>query len=109
MLLSNHGSALGWPEHVPEECFRQEGLSATATLKQTGGIVSGPKGAAARLGIKRSTLHFRMKKLGIVRSFDAKSGLGQVDEGSPSFAWSIPNTVLARPQEAANRKGRLKS
>ena len=46
-----------------------------ATLKQTGGIVSGPKGAAARLGIKRSTLHFRMKKLGIVRNFDATPGL----------------------------------
>src|SRR5215472_11978134 len=43
-----------------------------AMLRQTGGLVSGPKGAAARLGIKRSTLHFRMKKLGIVRSFDAK-------------------------------------
>jgi formate hydrogenlyase transcriptional activator len=57
-----------------------------ATLKQTGGIVSGPKGAAARLGIKRSTLHFRMKKLGIVRSFDAKPVLGQVNESSPSFA-----------------------
>jgi len=57
-----------------------------ATLKQTGGIVSGPKGAAARLGIKRSTLHFRMKKLGIVRNFDAKPDLGQVDESSPSFA-----------------------
>jgi formate hydrogenlyase transcriptional activator len=57
-----------------------------ATLKQTGGIVSGPKGAAARLGVKRTTLTFRMKKLGIVRSFDAKPSLGQVDESSPALA-----------------------
>jgi formate hydrogenlyase transcriptional activator len=38
-----------------------------ATLKATGWIQSGPRGAAARLGINRSTLQFRMKKLGIER------------------------------------------
>jgi formate hydrogenlyase transcriptional activator len=37
-------------------------------LEQTRWIVAGPKGAAARLGIKRSTLYFRMQKLGISRS-----------------------------------------
>jgi formate hydrogenlyase transcriptional activator len=36
-------------------------------LKGAYWIVSGPNGAAARLGIKPSTLQFRMKKLGIVR------------------------------------------
>lgn len=34
-------------------------------LKQTGGRVAGPRGAAARLGIKRTTLISRMKKHGI--------------------------------------------
>ncbi len=34
-------------------------------LDQANGIVSGPMGAAARLGMKRSTLQFRMQKLGI--------------------------------------------
>jgi len=38
------------------------------TLEHTGWVVAGPKGAAARLGIKRSTLYFRMQKLGISRS-----------------------------------------
>jgi formate hydrogenlyase transcriptional activator len=38
-----------------------------ATLKRTRWILSGPRGAADRLGIKRSTLQFRMKKLGIER------------------------------------------
>jgi formate hydrogenlyase transcriptional activator len=38
------------------------------TLEQTRWVVSGPTGAAARLGIKRSTLYFRMQKLGISRS-----------------------------------------
>jgi formate hydrogenlyase transcriptional activator len=37
-------------------------------LEQTRWVVSGPTGAAARLGIKRSTLYFRMQKLGISRS-----------------------------------------
>jgi formate hydrogenlyase transcriptional activator len=38
------------------------------TLEQTKWVVAGPKGAAARLGIKRSTLYFRMQKLGISRN-----------------------------------------
>jgi formate hydrogenlyase transcriptional activator len=37
------------------------------TLKETKWVVGGSNGAAARLGINRSTLQFRMKKLGIVR------------------------------------------
>lgn len=36
-------------------------------LEQSGGIVGGPKGAAARLGMKRTTLQSKMKKLGIAR------------------------------------------
>jgi len=38
-----------------------------ATLKETKWVLGGPKGAAVRLGLNRSTLAFRMKKLGIVR------------------------------------------
>jgi len=37
------------------------------TLETTGWVVAGPTGAAARLGIPRSTLYFRMQKLGISR------------------------------------------
>jgi len=36
-------------------------------LKETRWVVSGPRGAAMRLGMNRSTLQFRMKKLGIIR------------------------------------------
>jgi formate hydrogenlyase transcriptional activator len=39
-------------------------------LRETGWVVGGPKGAAARLGMKRSTLYKKMKKLGISRSSD---------------------------------------
>jgi formate hydrogenlyase transcriptional activator len=38
-----------------------------AILKEARWVLSGPRGAALRLGINRSTLQFRMKKLGIER------------------------------------------
>ena len=39
-------------------------------------VISGPKGAAAALGLKRSTLQARMEKLGIRRARSAAPGLG---------------------------------
>ena len=36
-------------------------------LERSNWVIAGPGGAAARLGLKRSTLQFRMRKLGIVR------------------------------------------
>jgi len=42
------------------------------TLKHTRWVVAGVNGAAARLGIKRTTLYFRMKKLGITRCNDVE-------------------------------------
>jgi formate hydrogenlyase transcriptional activator len=38
-----------------------------SVLEQTNWVFAGPKGAAARLGMKRPTLQFRMRKLGISR------------------------------------------
>jgi formate hydrogenlyase transcriptional activator len=43
------------------------------TLKETRWVLSGPSGAAACLGLNRSTLYFRMKKLGIARSVESCS------------------------------------
>ena len=39
-----------------------------AALEKTTGTVAGPNGAAALLGMSRSTLQFRMQKLGISMS-----------------------------------------
>jgi formate hydrogenlyase transcriptional activator len=36
-------------------------------LRETRGVLAGPRGAAARLGLKRTTLQSRMQKLGITR------------------------------------------
>ena len=40
------------------------------TLKQVGWVIGGPRGAAAKLGVKRTTLIHKMKKLGIARAMD---------------------------------------
>jgi len=43
-------------------------------LRGTGGVIAGPKGAAARLGLKRTTLNSKMRRLGITRrDFDRNS------------------------------------
>jgi formate hydrogenlyase transcriptional activator len=36
-------------------------------LEKSNGVVGGPNGAAAKLGMKRTTLQSKMKKLGILR------------------------------------------
>jgi formate hydrogenlyase transcriptional activator len=61
---SNGASPDGARQRTLEEAEREHIL---ATLKETGWLVSGPRGAAVRLGMNRSTLQFRMKKLGILR------------------------------------------
>ncbi|MGA9900291.1 MAG: helix-turn-helix domain-containing protein [Terriglobales bacterium] len=37
-------------------------------LRQTRGALSGPAGAAARLGLKRTTLQYKMQRRGITRT-----------------------------------------
>jgi len=70
--------------YIPRDAFEFgfEGASAAAVapladaerrhileaLRATAGVIGGPKGAAALLGLKRSTLQSRMAKLGITRS-----------------------------------------
>jgi formate hydrogenlyase transcriptional activator len=69
-----------------DECSAHRTLEETeraqilATLKETGGVLSGPKGAAKILGIHRSTLQFRMKKLGIERRPSEYDLVGEVAE-----------------------------
>lgn len=46
-------------EHIEKEHI-------TRVLRESNGVVSGPRGAAAKLGLKRTTLASRMNRLGIV-------------------------------------------
>ena len=61
---SAQGSTNDGLRGVLEETERQQILKA---LKQSNWVVAGSKGAAAKLGMKRSTLQLRMSKLGISR------------------------------------------
>jgi formate hydrogenlyase transcriptional activator len=47
-----------------------ERVHILATLKKTRWVLSGPRGAANRLGLKRSSLQHRLKKLGIERPLE---------------------------------------
>ena len=68
-LTPRHAAAAGAAPDIDDS----ETLLATdrrhilAALQASGWVLSGPGGAAARLGMKRSTLQFRMRKLGIER------------------------------------------
>ena len=62
-VAAPHAKAESQPiRGVLEDVERKQILAA---LAEKNGIVAGPNGAAARLGLKRSTLQLRMKKLGI--------------------------------------------
>src|SRR3989454_7371127 len=60
--------AAGQHNGKPQTLEEAERGHIVATLTDTKWVVAGARGAAARLGMNRSTLQFRMKKLGIVRS-----------------------------------------
>jgi formate hydrogenlyase transcriptional activator len=62
--LSRLAPADSWKPQTLEEAERAHIL---ATLKKTRWVLAGPNGAAIKLGLNRSTLQFRMKKLAIVR------------------------------------------
>ena len=57
------------PEPLATEVLPEEGEDEyqliVRVLKESNGVVAGPKGAAQRLGLKRTTLLSRMKRLGI--------------------------------------------
>ena len=55
------------PAVLPRTLLEAERGHILAALGETDWVVGGANGAAARLGMNRSTLQFRMKKLGIAR------------------------------------------
>jgi formate hydrogenlyase transcriptional activator len=50
--------------------------SAAEALEQAGWIVGGPRGAAAKLGVKRTTLLAKMRRMGISRPLDQEGTEG---------------------------------
>jgi formate hydrogenlyase transcriptional activator len=62
-------AAAGALRVVPAETSYHDGEREMIlkALRDTRGVIAGPEGAAARLGLKRTTLHSKMRKLGIER------------------------------------------
>jgi len=57
------------PPSAPDGTLRdKEREHIVEILRQTRGALSGPGGAAARLGLKRTTLQYKMQRLGISRT-----------------------------------------
>jgi transcriptional regulator with GAF, ATPase, and Fis domain len=56
------------PPLAPQGTFHEhEAALILQTVRAAGGMIGGPQGAAARLGLKRTTLVSKMKRLGIYR------------------------------------------
>lgn len=75
-VILSEGTTLGAPlaELLPQAPPRSNVTLETMerehilhVLRETGGVIAGVRGAAARLGMKRTTLQSRMQKLGITR------------------------------------------
>jgi formate hydrogenlyase transcriptional activator len=56
------------PTNAPTKLAEVERAAILSALRAASGVVAGPDGAAVRLGLKRTTLQARMRKLGIQRS-----------------------------------------
>ena len=66
---------------APQGTFREHEVAPILqTLRAAGGLIGGPQGAAARLGLKRTTLLSKMKSLGIFRR--RQRPMSEFDEGS---------------------------
>lgn len=64
-------AAAAAPQETPAETAQEgedEYQLILRVLRETNGVVAGPKGAAQRLGLKRTTLLSRIKRLGIDKS-----------------------------------------
>jgi formate hydrogenlyase transcriptional activator len=92
-LPPSHASAT--PPVVSRGTFRDhEATLILQTLRAAGGTIGGPHGAAARLGLKRSTLVSKMKRLGIFRP--RQRIMGEFEGISESKY--LPNRFSDQPQ-----------
>jgi len=62
---NGHGTHAGTNGNIRQTLEETERQQILAALEKARWVVAGPEGAAARLGMKRSTLQSRMQKLGI--------------------------------------------
>ena len=71
------------------------------TLEEAGWVVGGPRGAAAKLGLKRTTLLAKMKRLGISRPI-GQEGTEMVDMAREAYARKMPRFERVRQRESSS-------
>jgi formate hydrogenlyase transcriptional activator len=95
-----------------EDAQREHILKA---LEDTGWVLGGPNGAAARLGLKRSTLQYRMRKVGIFRtgrssvSTGIKGSQNHQSEGSQALSASSAGRGKSRFKMWSENESKEKS
>ena len=67
--LNGKAPSASRPGTASAEPYNAEREAILKALEEAGGMVGGPDGAAARLGLKRTTLQSRMRKYNISRQF----------------------------------------
>jgi formate hydrogenlyase transcriptional activator len=72
-LAGLHTQPVSAATHQRETLEEVERRTILEALKDTDWVVSGPRGAAILLGLKRSTLQFRMDKLGIRKTHPSET------------------------------------
>ena len=71
---------------TPATLIDSERALILRTLEAAGWVIGGQRGAAARLGVKRTTLIYKMQRHGISRpSFDSDLEMSDLPEQTPSL------------------------
>jgi transcriptional regulator with GAF, ATPase, and Fis domain len=83
---------------MPQTLAEAERTHILGVLNQTNGVISGRKGAALRLGLPRTTLMYRMQKLGIVQH---KTAVAHCEAVRPETRSEEPGDCDARATRAA--------
>ena len=94
LMIQNAGSV---PPRTLEDAERAH---ITKTLRETNWVIGGPRGAAARLGLARTTLIAMMQRLGIRREASGQ-GAGQPDQPFFKVASGHSHASLDTPRPRA--------
>ena len=100
------------PPQAPRTLVEAERAHILEALRQVNWVVAGRNGAASRLGVARTTLVYRMRKLGInpekIREIDIPASGNSVSGGStwiggPNCVMPFWDSSLARPRSISPR------
>jgi formate hydrogenlyase transcriptional activator len=112
-VIMSSGPDLHIPSEEPKRMIESDEPTAIRTLaeterdhildvlRQVRGVVGGRNGAAARLGVPRTTLVYRMRKLGITQERTVAVGHATSQWDAPGAHTRVTNTSVRNPMEPA--------